>query len=398
MSSTENPSSPKTPLVVPGASRPAPTAFKQQRLQAWQPVMSPPYVIGCLLLLTVICLPIGIAVLVASDAIYTVDLRYDNLPNAACPYPSFMNPPSFACAPLYVPFQVTKTLKAPVYLYYKLENFYQNFRRYAKSKSDVQLAGQSPSDNSDCNPFKNPGQFISLGGNETVTFTDGSAPQQLSSTTYYPCGLVAWSMFNDTLVLQRLDTTSNNNTPTLICDGGAFTVHGVPTVNQSCSKQGIAWPTDVSTKFVNLSLETIRSTAFLTAHGWSNVNVSTNNMFATHAAMGWYIGEEGHRIPNPADEDLMVWMRTASISTFRKLYRRIDVDLPPGSYQMKIFQRYDVSGFKGKKSFVLTTTSSWLGGPNPVLGGLYIAMGCMSLVLGIAFLAKFVLTPRHLAI
>lgn len=33
-------------------------------------------------------------------------------------------------------------MKAPVYFYYKLENFYQNHRRYVKSRNDEQLAGK----------------------------------------------------------------------------------------------------------------------------------------------------------------------------------------------------------------------------------------------------------------
>ena len=32
-------------------------------------------------------------------------------------------------------------MAAPVYLYYQLDNFYQNHRRYVSSRSDTQLAG-----------------------------------------------------------------------------------------------------------------------------------------------------------------------------------------------------------------------------------------------------------------
>lgn len=33
-------------------------------------------------------------------------------------------------------------MKAPIYFYYELENFYQNHRRYVKSKSSTQLSGE----------------------------------------------------------------------------------------------------------------------------------------------------------------------------------------------------------------------------------------------------------------
>jgi len=46
-----------------------------------------------------------------------------------------------------VTLQVTSTLKAPVFVYYGLNNFYQNHRLYAKSYDPDQLSGSilSPS-------------------------------------------------------------------------------------------------------------------------------------------------------------------------------------------------------------------------------------------------------------
>ena len=36
---------------------------------------------------------------------------------------------------------ITKDMKKPVVLYYQLSRYYQNHRRYATSRSDVQLQG-----------------------------------------------------------------------------------------------------------------------------------------------------------------------------------------------------------------------------------------------------------------
>ena len=36
------------------------------------------------------------------------------------------------------------------------------------------------------------------------------------------------------------------------------------------------------------------------------------------------------------NEDLIVWMRTAAFPNFRKLYRKIGVDLEKGTYKLKI--------------------------------------------------------------
>jgi hypothetical protein len=64
-----------------------------------------------------------------------------------------------------------------VYVYYQLENFYQNHRRYVKSRSSDQLQGTSGISNndlkSDCDPL-----------------------YQNGSLTLSPCGLIANSLFN----------------------------------------------------------------------------------------------------------------------------------------------------------------------------------------------------------
>lgn len=70
-----------------------------------------------------------------------------------------------------------------VYIYYGLTNFYQNHRRYVRSRDDDQLHGtmKSPSDlQDDCAPYKT----ISING--TVK---GVAP----------CGAIANSLFNGKL-------------------------------------------------------------------------------------------------------------------------------------------------------------------------------------------------------
>jgi len=67
-------------------------------------------------------------------------------------------------------------MKAPVYLYYQMNNYYQNHRRYVKSRNDKQLAGTFYSDTSqlaDCDPLRS-----------------------LNGKVLDPCGLIAYSVFN----------------------------------------------------------------------------------------------------------------------------------------------------------------------------------------------------------
>lgn len=77
-------------------------------------------------------------------------------------------------------------MKAPVYLYYELANFYQNHRRYVKSRSDKQLAGTfytESSQLSDCDPLRT-----------------------LNGKLLNPCGLIANSVFNGACHLSHRHT------------------------------------------------------------------------------------------------------------------------------------------------------------------------------------------------
>jgi len=217
--------------------------------------------------------------------------------------------------------KIPKTMQAPVYFYYRLENFYQNHRSYVKSRNDNQLRGEkvtSYQELQDCEPFK--------------SLDDKRDPEFF----YLPCGLIARSMFNDTFVLRTEDDI-------------------VP-----LRKNGIAWTSDKEKKFKN----------------------------PPASAVGIRI------IPDFEDEDFIVWMRTAGLPDFKKLYRIIDQDLQ-GNYTIDIQNNYDVSSFSGKKYIVISTTS-WIGGKNPFLGYAYIIVGIICFVQGIVFLVKHKVSPRKL--
>lgn len=92
--------------------------------------------------------------------------------------------------------------------------------------------------------------------------------------------------------------------------------------------------------------------------------------------------------------DLIVWMRTAALSTFRKLYGKINVDLQPNSnITVEIENNYNTYTFGGKKILVLSTTS-WLGGKNDFIGVAYLVFGGVSLILAIGFLLLYLYKPR----
>ena len=83
-------------------------------------------------------------------------------------------------------------MQAPVFFYYELHNFYQNHRRYIKSRSTSQLAGSNlsvSSISSDCDP-------VVLNSDLNVLIAMDNQTPLVPSSAANPCGLIAKSLFN----------------------------------------------------------------------------------------------------------------------------------------------------------------------------------------------------------
>lgn len=129
-----------------------------------------------------------------------------------------------------VTLKIDTDIAAPIYVYYQLENFYQNHRRYVKSRSNTQLLGNDLEVDSsamkDCDPIITNGD-LEFTHNVNGTLLD---PQAAA----FPCGLVAKSFFNDTFSLYK-ETESGELGDDIPIDDG-----------------DIAWESDVKHKFKNM--------------------------------------------------------------------------------------------------------------------------------------------------
>jgi len=356
------------------SKRPANTAFKQQRLKAWQPILTPKTVLPTLFAVGILFAPIGGLLIWGSNKVTEITLDYTQcdasaptdgstaqLPSSAYSYAfssghsgTSLNPPTWTFsndstrpvgeqAVCTVNFDVPYDLDPSVFLYYKLTNYYQNHRRYVQSLDTTQLRGSYRS-LSDIN-----------GGNCKPITSQNDKP-------YYPCGLIANSVFNDSFA----DITLLNPS-----GGGSSEPYNF-------SESGITWHNEYK-KYTNTP-DIASPSDVLPPPNWALRYPDGYTSFPQLAS----------------DEHFQVWMRTAALPTFRKLWGRNDKDvMQAGTYSLSIYMNYPVKQFSGTKSVVISTVS-WMGGKQPFLGWSYIAIAALCVLLGLAGLVRHLVKPRKL--
>ncbi|XP_054856724.1 cell cycle control protein 50B-like [Eublepharis macularius] len=321
------------------------TAFTQQRLPAWQPLLSAGTVLPLFFCLGVAFVALGLGLHFSSATIQELELDYTGLGNSSCARCANLSQrpigdrPSCTCE---LRFTLSQAFPAPVCLYYQLSNYYQNNRRYSVSRDDQQLSGdawalRNPVE--ECQPYQ----------------------KDAKGTPIAPCGSVANSLFNDTFDLFYV---LNNGTK----------------VQVPLDKRGISWWTDSNIKFRNP--EPVNGSLALAFKG----TVKPPNW----PYPAYDLGKGNPNNTGFVNEDFIVWMRIAALPTFRKLYSRVrlgnfSTELPQGNYSLNITYNYPVLSFHGSKK-VIFSTLSWMGGKNPFLGITFLVFGSACILSGFVML------------
>lgn len=166
------------------SKRPKGDALSQQKMRAFQPIHTLQSTLLIFIAASIVFLFFGsIFCLQATCTLYPVStevsVRYDQFPqcrsHSECEFP----------------LSLEKPILPPVYIYYELGNFYQNYRQYVKSRDNKQLFGvevEANSATSPCSPVVTMGD---VGRNVSA----GGYPLP-SEAVANPCGLVAKSVFN----------------------------------------------------------------------------------------------------------------------------------------------------------------------------------------------------------
>jgi len=344
--------------------------FTQQRLKAWQPILTPCWMICTFYVVGLTLLVIGAVLLSASSDIYECVQRYDQKGKLETTIQM-----TFSADECVGPKRHIDTIPGPVYVYYELSNFHQNYRTYVNSRSFAQLRGGVITDTDrllTCKPW--------------VSYKKKEDNEE-KEIIYSPCGLIARSVFNDTYSFYQTNPTTGLRESVTVDD----------------SLETLVFAMDRRSRYQRQE-QYFESPFGGDERRYQNPRTNHTNVAQWLLVPGTYgapqvFNESGQPLfpGGVADPHFIVWMRTAPLPNFRKMWGKLvlpgdELVLP---IDVEIDNRYPVGGFGGAKKLVLST-ANWQGGRDFFLAGAYFAFGALLFLLGLVFSCKYLRKPRPL--
>ena len=228
-------------------------------------------------------------------------------------------------------FEIVKAIQSPVYVYYKLENFYLNHRLLVESKSWKELRGEETDTKDSCkNSYLMSEMFDKNSPYYSNEWNHNFSEKDISS----PCGLWARSFFNDTFLLTFLNGTR------------------------------------IKINEYNISNEYLRNKFYKRRNDYK--------------IKQWIDVENEHFIN---------WMNIETFHNFKKIWGKIDIDLKPGNYNLYIKNNYDIKKYDAEKYFCLSNTNRF--GINNSFGYFFIGIGFYLLVVIFLLWVKYLLNKEN---
>ncbi|XP_009959680.1 PREDICTED: cell cycle control protein 50C-like, partial [Leptosomus discolor] len=118
------------------------SAFKQQKLPAWKPQLTIATVLSSFFLTGVFCLSVGVCLILSANSVREIQIDYSDKCSDCSKLRENSSNWNKECH-CSLNFTLKEGILGDVFMYYGLQNFYQNHRRYMISRSDAQLLGRN---------------------------------------------------------------------------------------------------------------------------------------------------------------------------------------------------------------------------------------------------------------
>ena len=295
----------------------------RQELKSYTPEWDAKCSIITDLIIMISCFSIGITMLYFSNRYSIIEIKYssclDNISN--------MEKNKKICN---IPFTLDKGIKSPIFVYYKLENFYINHRNLVESKSWKELRGEEGFTKEKC---KNSYLMSEMFPSDSPYYTNQWNYTFQENDIASPCGLWARSFFNDTYILNYSNGTSIN-------------------INE-----------------YNISNDYLKDKFFKRRKDYNIIQ--------------WIDVENEHFIN---------WMNIETSNNFKKIWGRIDFDLEPGNYTLIVKNNYDIKKYDAEKYFCISNANSF--GINNLFGYFFIAIGIYLFIVILILWVKYLLSKE----
>ena len=292
----------------------------RQELKSYTPEWDAKCSIITDLIIMISCFSIGITMLYFSNRYSIIEIKYssclDNISN--------VEKNKKICN---IPFTLDKGIKSPIFVYYKLENFYINHRNFVESKSWKELRGEEGFTKEKC---KNSYLMSEMFPSDSPYYTNQWNYTFQENDIASPCGLWARSFFNDTYILNYSNGTSIN-------------------INE-----------------YNISNDYLKDKFFKRRKDYNIIQ--------------WIDVENEHFIN---------WMNIETSNNFKKIWGRIDFDLEPGNYTLIVKNNYDIKKYDAEKYFCISNANSF--GINNLFGYFFIAIGIYLFIVILILWVKYLL-------